>query len=1763
MPKTKAKTSPPGETEPEYIFSEDNSLSPIGEKIFLDRYALKDGTKQGIKMGNTVVVNTDLKTGRREIGVVKGIVDKNVTVELRDGTMVERLLEHVDVPIETKPTEMMSRIAKGIASVETTPENQAVWEQRFRWLLDGYKFVPAGRILTTAGSDQKLTCYNCFVIPSPQDSRGGILQTLGQMNEIFSRGGGVGINLSSLRPRYSYVKGVNGRSSGSVSWGSLYSYSTGLIEQGGCLMPDTLVNTKDGLLRLDEIVTHKNPGWKAGSQTIMTDEGERQSRQVYNNGQAETLAVTTDTGLSLTGTPNHKVKIMTDGGPAWRQLSELKSGDAILVKMGQHQGSAQTLKQPTYVHHNQDHVSLPTVLNKELAFFLGYFTGDGFSTKKASDWRIGVSIAHSSYLMEEMPQLVERLFPGVNARFQQKENDASAILVISNRAVKEFLQINGLDKEKSLLVKVPRLIRQSPPAIVGAYLRGLFEADGGLSHRYPSLSSISERLVKETAALLIGLSCPIRIDKTEPQDSLGDNPKWRVRITSHRGLLAWQKLVGCDERSRFAACLDFQPDLTRETSYVLPEPAYWVEPVLSGITEAQIDGRATGLRFKATDQPLRRSLLRYRRGDRNLTISAYDSSSQTHSEFAKHAPAINNTWFAFVKSVAPAGIHPTLDLEVDGNHTYLANGLVTHNSRRGALMLVLNDWHPDVLEFIGSKREAGKISNANISVGISDKFMAAVKADGNWDLVFPDTSDPDYDQTWDGNLDAWLKKGKKVNTYKTLKAREIWHALIESAWASAEPGVFFNERYNKLSNSWYYAPIICTNPCVTGDTLVATDKGYVKAKDMKVGMKIKTPKGFKAIDKVYNNGVQRIWKIKFSDGGELKCTADHKLKVVREKKYEWIKITDLEIGDKVLVGSTDAFGNKAEAPKQLTEYIDKSGLRLSGKLDRELGLLTGIVLGDGCFRQVRNRNSYSYQCKVAFGTEEQGWQKAFAGLLDKIGMHHHASLSTKSFALAPAPEPVSLLGPPVMISVDSKTGATLSTTYKPKPRSAAGTIITHQSLAFECYKLATVMSKLGMEPNVRAPQKSLPKHLLESNREFLLGVLDGLFSTDGSVLMKQDNPMLRFHTSSKAMANQVRLILLQFGIQSRIYKQTRDASLRYDGRSMVGTGLKYDLVITNEGIRRFAEVIGLTNPDKAARLNDIAENWHCMGSTWTTSVTTIEDTGKDEEVFDVHEPETLTWLTNGYYSFDCGEQGLPGWGVCNLGAINLAQFVDDEAHDVAWEKLRQAIQYAVRFLDNVIDWTPYFFEENERQQKGERRVGLNTMGLAEMMVRLGIRYGSEESTAFIDRLYRFLAGAAYSTSASLAEEKGAFPWFEADKFLESGYMKEMPKEIRQIVKDKGIRNVTLLTQAPNGTIGTMVGTSTGIEPFYSWTYFRTSRLGTHEEKVEIVQNWLKDHPDEELPSYFVTAMELTPEEHVAVQAAIQRWVDTSISKTCNTPESYTVEETQRLFELLYDMGAKGGTIYRDKSRDTQVLNTEKQDENKAVNNDTGSSDYSSGDSDSTTAVINIGDSTSVKSIQSAQEEFRIKPRVRPAVISGSTEEIKTGMGSMFVTINEDPHGPFEVFATIGKSGSETMSLTEALGRLISVSLRSGIEIKTIIHHLSGIRGSAPVWQNGELILSVPDAIAKALERFIDRKNSLGLTETAAQNGGQPTLELTIPAEAKVEIKEEAPIYATAPSHTKEKAEATAEVMMCPECGGTMARESGCATCNTCGYSRCG
>ncbi len=283
---------------------------------------------------------------------------------------------------------------------------------------------------------------------------------------------------------------------------------------------------------------------------------------------------------------------------------------------------------------------------------------------------------------------------------------------------------------------------------------------------------------------------------------------------------------------------------------------------------------------------------------------------------------------------------------------------------------------------------------------------------------------------------------------------------------------------------------------------------------------------------------------------------------------------------------------------------------------------------------------------------------------------------------------------------------------------------------------------------------------------------------------------------------------------------------------------------------------------------------------------------------------------------------------------------DKENKTVNFEKLKKTVEVGVRMQDNVIDATPYFLEENKKQALGERRVGLGVMGLHDLLIYCESVYGSDEGNKLVDEVFETIATTAYRASVELAKEKGSFPFLVGEKeeetaklreaFTNTGFMNKLPADVKESIKEIGIRNSHLLTVAPTGSTGTMVGVSTGLEPYFSFSYFRSGRLGKFiEVKADIVQEYVDTNPDadpEHLPEWFISAMELAPEAHADVQCIIQNWIDSSISKTVNAPKGYSVNQVEKVYERLYKGGAKGGTVYVDGSRDTQVL-TLKAEEN--------------------------------------------------------------------------------------------------------------------------------------------------------------------------------------------------------------------------------------------
>lgn len=506
----------------------------------------------------------------------------------------------------------------------------------------------------------------------------------------------------------------------------------------------------------------------------------------------------------------------------------------------------------------------------------------------------------------------------------------------------------------------------------------------------------------------------------------------------------------------------------------------------------------------------------------------------------------------------------------------------------------------------------------------------------------------------------------------------------------------------------------------------------------------------------------------------------------------------------------------------------------------------------------------------------------------------------------------------------------------------------------------------------------------------------------------------------------------------------------------------------------------------------------------------------------------------------CGEQGLGPYSVCNLGSMNLDAYVYKRGtgkyakYDFDWARFMDDAETATEFLDNVIDSNFYFLPENEQAQKSLRRIGLGVMGLADAMLALGIRYGSPDSVEFTDKVFHSLKVAAVRSSVTLAIEKGPAPAWDLDETWKRPYFAEFTQNdspLGQQIRRYGLRNMFLLTQAPTGSTSILAGVNSGIEPYFAFEYTRVDRTGTHKVLASAVEKYKYDGAF--AGSEWVTSNDVTVEEHIAVQAAVQRHVDSSVSKTVNGPNSHTVEDVEKLYQLAYDSGLKGVAYFRDGNGREQVLYKE---EPKNVVLDV--------PTEAPTAVPDSGTDELLASLIPYAIDY-----VRPDVLSGSTSRVSTRAGTAYVTVNRDASDgrPVEVFFNVGKAGSEVAALAEALGRLASLSLRKGATLGGVANQLEGVGGS------GNFNKSIAHAISEALTAENARRTSV------LEEARRPEVAITV-SNPDGEFEFRGRLVSSEPPQTTSS---TRTFDICPEChNASLMREEGCSKCALCGYSAC-
>jgi ribonucleoside-diphosphate reductase alpha chain len=1082
-------------------------------------------------------------------------------------------------------------------------------------------------------------------------------------------------------------------------------------------------------------------------------------------------------------------------------------------------------------------------------------------------------------------------------------------------------------------------------------------------------------------------------------------------------------------------------------------------------------------------------------------------------------------------------------------------------TRRGANMAVLRVDHPDIEDFVSCKTNENAITNFNISVGITDAFMQAVEDDADWNLVFPDISTPEYRQ-FKGNLNQAAGAGIPLKVYKTIKARELFQQIVTQAHHNGEPGMLFLDAANRSNPVPHLYALEATNPCFIGSTRISTDQGMLtlaELADRQMEFMAATDDRTHGQSGLAFRPALPVWKtrentpvfsLETGEGYSVTATADHQF-FVQDRGY--IQLKDLTPGDRLLIQSGEgAWSRNYDLPNQveITEALSSMALagdHASGHLvtrrdfaekydhlptrwSHALGFILGTLSGDGWLSPTSNS-----PLGMVFGKDNDEARDFVQTHMQEWfdGGHSHERESVHQL------------------------------TYGHLP--------------------ANFFASLGFEHQL-APFKTVPAAIWTAPREAVIGYLQGLFTADGTVNLTESKGScsVRLASASVRLLQEVQLLLINLGIAARIHLR-REGGYRIlpdgkGGKKSYLSSADYELIIDKINRDAFIEKVGFLDSNKQNKAAQFirSKKRRSNREDYLVTVKQIIPAG-NADVYDFTEPITHSLIANGLVAHNCGEQWLGPYENCCLGSINLAEHFGPDG-TVDWETLRQSVVSAVLFLDDVIEANAYVpaVPQLETAAHKARRIGLGIMGLADLMYHTGIRYGDETSLEFASQVMEFVRYHAMRTSVELAANRGPFPaiegsiydpkhltWIAPEPIVSYTHDWDRPtvdwEEVKDGILKYGIRNAAQTTVAPTGTIATVAGCEGyGCEPVFALAYIRhvndngqdlqlnyvspqfEAALGSANLEPEIreeIVNEVISHGScqdvldlpEGIRYTFVVSGDISAEEHVRMQAALQAFVDNSLSKTVNFPAGATEEDVATAYTLAWKLGCKGITVYVTGSRDKVVLETNATASKKKADEPALLAEYSEKN-----GQLYIWHDTK-------------KPR--PRFLKGYTYSIETPLGKTFVTINENGGDqPFEVFISTAKAGSDTAAVSEAIGRLISFILRlaSPVEprtrLKEVFRQLAGIGGGRSLGFGPNRVRSLPDGVSHALDEYLTQyaDEEAGVAIHLNGNGFHPEETGVIHEQPMMKIGD-----------------------LCPECGqAAVINEEGCRKCYSCGYSEC-
>jgi ribonucleoside-diphosphate reductase alpha chain len=715
----------------------------------------------------------------------------------------------------------------------------------------------------------------------------------------------------------------------------------------------------------------------------------------------------------------------------------------------------------------------------------------------------------------------------------------------------------------------------------------------------------------------------------------------------------------------------------------------------------------------------------------------------------------------------------------------------------------------------------------------------------------------------------WLINPRNNEKVRKLKAEDVWNLMAKSAWESGDPGVIFIDEINRHNPTPQVGKIESTNPCITSNAWIMTEDGPRQVKELygkKFTAIVNNEKWKSSENGFFSTGTKPVYQLKTREGFELSLTKDHLVMNVK-------RITRYKMEREWVNAETLKTGDKIV----LNNHRSLNGWK--GKYGEREGYLNGLLLGDGTIKKD----------KVILSSWGDG----------------KGSKAVRSLAFAYAET----------LPHRSNFNGWMRVKGRKEYRMSMG-----------------YFKKLAMELGLKPGMKTITKEMEQTSSEFCKGLLRGLFDADGSMQGRQSKGVsIRLAQSNLEILKAVQRILLRFGIFSKIYVNRRGEGISKMPNGKGGTKNylhkpQHELVISKENIRYFYQKVGFGNSHKMEKLEKAVKSYKRKMNRERFIATVNEITQSAlEEVYDAKIPGINAFDANGFYVHNCGEQPLLPYESCNLGSINLLRMVENGK--INWEKLRETVRNAVHFLDNIIDANNYPLKEIEAITRANRKIGLGVMGFADMLIKLGIRYDSEEALQLAENLMKFIEEEAHRKSVEIGEERGSFPNFE-----------------KSIWKDKysAMRNATVTTIAPTGSISIIAGCSSGIEPIFAISFIRNVLGGTRlfetnplfeaiaKERgfysAELLEGIAKtgsaqkiEAVPEDVKKIFVTALDIQPEWHVRMQAAFQKYTDNAVSKTVNLPNEAMVEDVRKVYELAWKLKCKGVTVFRYGSKPEQVL----------------------------------------------------------------------------------------------------------------------------------------------------------------------------------------------------------------------------------------------------